>query len=764
MKRKGSAIATAIILGTVFFIAVSALLHYSSSEMRHIKAISAVKKAELLALSGIDWAESQLRVKRWYGTEFVPYKHNKGKHDSYGTQYLTPFGEDEGSVTIICEDVANKTPGYNMYGMQKIWFLHHINVYALGEYENQKCLVYGRYIISPEPILNSTSTEGAGFESPQYGAPGAVGVSAIKTIVNGKEVTNFVVKEIKVAEHDNVNINTVVAIVNPIDDPDRNIEVRPTTFGTVAEIKAKKGQTCRAGDNLLILSKSIDAGGTSVSMKTLKKMVRVTKIPPEIWKDLDIDLINDRFAISQYISGISDAYLQNFVAHASLEKSLKNIGDEKFDNKLSASEVLSKFPVNFTSTTRNRAENTFIAYMIKNFTAPGGTWDRKEKALDETFLKLDHERTEPPQEYLDWLDNLGLTQILNTKPRLNSKYFDPKMKNDEFMNLLHPHLNQPSSEFIANLSQLPDASRFVNIQEGDFSDESPSYIENENGIHIIDPDKGVKVDVQKITKKYTFVDPESNFAIEMTDLLSFIKKYYDDDGSLPPREETRTNEFIDWPLPAPAPEPPPPAPGGNWVWIDGKPGTPPGDPTYHHRGGTDENINPPTGGTGRYEPDMPDDLDGGSKDWEIEGSPYKDGKDGGEDSDKDSGERESVKICNCNKGNCGICNPSGEKEQFTINKNTKWDVTPGTPGKDPEQGKYVWEPSRNDPSDGSDGSPGNDGNADGGADSTDDATGGSGETDSTPGSGNYVPSDPGPSAPSTPSTPAPSYRSGSFGF
>ena len=60
-----------------------------------------------------------------------------------------------------------------------------------------------------------------------------------------------------------------------------------------------------------------------IIMKTLKKMVRVTKIPLEIWKDLDIEDRNDRFTLSQYINGISGDYLQNFVAHASLENALK---------------------------------------------------------------------------------------------------------------------------------------------------------------------------------------------------------------------------------------------------------------------------------------------------------------------------------------------------------------------------------------------------------------------------------------------------------
>ena len=60
MNKKGSVVAIAFILGMVFFIAVSALLQHSSGEMKHVKAISAVKKAELLSISGIDWAESEL--------------------------------------------------------------------------------------------------------------------------------------------------------------------------------------------------------------------------------------------------------------------------------------------------------------------------------------------------------------------------------------------------------------------------------------------------------------------------------------------------------------------------------------------------------------------------------------------------------------------------------------------------------------------------------------------------------------------------------
>ncbi len=726
MNRKGSAIAIAIILGTVFFIAVSALLQHSSGEMKHVKAISAVKKAELLAISGIDWAESQLRVNRWYGTDFVPYEQNKGKHDTCGIKELTPFGSNEGTVTVICEDVANKTPGHNMYGMQQIWFLHHINVYALGQFENQKCLVYGRYIISPEPILNSKSTDGAGFASPEHGVPGAIAVAAEMTKVNGEDVSDFVVKEIKVYESDSVDENKTLFILNPLGNSDSEIKVHPHTFGQVAEIKVNEGQTVHAGDTLLLLKKSIDTGGSEATMKTLKKMVRITKIPPEIWKDLDIYNRNDRFALSQYITGISDAFLQNFVAHSTLETSLKNMGSNKLESKLSSAEVLDKFPIKYSTTTRNRAENSFLAHMIKNFTAPGGTWERKEKALKSTYLKLDQNpNTQLPSELSSLLAKYNLSHLTNTKPRVNRSYFNPKMKNDEFMTLLSPHLNQPPEEFIKNLSELPDASRKITFEDGDFGE---SYVNNEdeNGIEIINPDEGFKVTVEKITKKYTFVDPESGFAIEMSDLMAFLKKYYDDEGSQSPREDVRVNEHIDWPLPAPAPEPPAAIPGGTWVWNEGTPGEPPGDPKYTHTGGSDVDIRPPTAGNGGYEPTIPGDLDGGRKDWEVPGIDGTEGKENKEESENKEEEPGSITLCNCNGDNCCICNPSETKENIKINKNTKWDVVPGTPGKPPTQGHYTWQPDPPAPEPGSEGSDGTPGGGSGG---------GSGNDGESPGSG-----------------------------
>lgn len=768
MKRKGSAIATALILGTVFFIAVSALLQHSSGEMKHVKAISAVKKAELLAMSGIDWAESELRKGRWYGSELKEYKNTIGEHRSFGKMRLSEdlnlIPDGEGEVTVICEDVANKTPGSNNYGMQKIWYLHHINVYALGEFENQKCLVYGRYIISPEPPLNSKLTDIYDTQENSE-QPGLISVSIPTTSSGNQDVTEYTIKELKAYEGKYVDVNTVLALIHPIGEPDKIIKVRPQDFGNVYEVKMQEGQNCSAGEKLLTLSKSINTSEGSASMKSLKKMVRVTKIPLDVWEGLDIENINDRFAISQYISGLSDSFLQNFVAHARLEESIKGLGVEKLDKKISSSDVLTKFPADFTSTTRNRAENTFLAYMIKNFTAPGENWEEKEKALKKTFLQLDQPKsTQPPKEYMDWLNELGYPEIIKTKPRVDPRYFDPKLKNDEFMTLLNPHLNQPPEQFIQTLSQLQDAARNIDIKEGEYESSENKYDEDENSIEIVDSNKGIKINVAKETKKYTFVDPESNFAIEMQDLMNFIQKYYSDDNCVSPREDVRINEFVDWPLPEPPGEPPAPLDGGNWVWQPGKPGVPPGDPTYDHSGGSDVDINPPTGGTGSYEPYYPGDPDGGKKDWDIPGSPYQDGGDNGNKPEKDEDEKEnsSIKNHSCSGGCCGICNGDNDKVKEVMNKNTTWTVTPGTPGKDPEQGRYIWVPKQESEDDGDDGDDGDEGDASGTSTSNDDESGGTSGSGGSSGSGTGSPggSSGGGSGASTPSR---SYRSGSFG-
>ncbi len=676
MSKRGSAVAIALIMGTVLFIVVNGLMQFSSGEIRHVRAISAEKKAELAALSGIDFAESELRKGRWYQPAFREYEKSVGEHPTFGIKELEPFGAREGTVTIVCQDIANKTPGQNMRGMQQLWFLHHIDVFSLGQYENAKCLMYGRFIVSPEPVLNGNSTDASAYESPEFGEPRSEALQVLAATVNGAEVTDFVVKKILVTKNQYVDINTSVAELSPADDPSRTIVLRPQTFGKVSEIRLTEGQPCRKGDAFAILSRKHLVGGGAGASKTLKKMVRITRIPLEIWKDLNIQDRNDRFTLSSYVGSLSDDYLINFVGHQPLEKAIAGLDPARLDKKMKAGEFFGKFPPTVESATRNRAENQFLAHMIQNFTVPGGTWDDKEKSLASTYLELDHPRnTKPPAELVDWLNELGLIKLLNTKPRMNSEYYDPKMKKGRFLELLQPKFNIDPQEFIQSLSQLEDASRYVNIEEGPYQNQPYSWKEDAASIEIVQPDKGVKVSVQKFPKDYTFVDPQTGFSIKMNDLFSFLEKYYNENDGQAPREDMRIREHIDWPLPKPAPPPPAPRPGGTWNWTPGQPGTPPGAPTWVQTGGSKRPVPATSGGLRDFEK-AGGPPDGGSKIYSIDGT---------------APTSDSFGDTRTTAGSPATDDTFATQQSPTIVVvDGNWTSTPGTPGVGPTEGRYEW--------------------------------------------------------------------------
>lgn len=676
MKRKGSAIMVAAILGSVFFIVVGGLLRFSSGEMRHVKAISAVRKAEMLALSGIDWAETELRQGRWYQKEFQPYEKAVGVHPTHGVKEIYPFGSDEGKVTIVCEDIANAVPGTNVRGMQRLWYLHHVNVYAMGEYEGQKALVYGRFIVSPEPALNSKSTDASEYESPAFGDARSESVKIRSAVAGGVEMNEFMVKKIKVSQNQTVNINTVLAILTPLEDPSAQVELRPRTNGRISNILMSESDVCSAGQFFAVLDRAVVTAGGVADPKTLKKIVRVTKIPPQVWDGLSIKNRNDRFALASYVSGLSDSFLINFVARTPLQEALDDLGDAKLNEKLSPSELLQKFPPHVNSTTRNRAENTFLTHMLQNFTVPGGNWASKERSLDSTYLELDHPHTDPPEDLRSWLAELGLTRLLNTKPRVNPRYYKPSMKRAEFVELLRPKFNVDPAQFVSSLSLLPDASRFIDIEEGPYGAMARNYPdESQDFFEIILPDKEVKVTVEKVAKDYVFVDPETNFSIQMDDLMSFLRKYYDDSNAVAPREDMRVTEHIDWPLPKPAGTPPAPRAGGTWSWIPGIPGTPPGDPTWNYRGGKKVEVPTPTGGNRSFEPQSPN-PDGGTEIYRIAGIPETSTSDSSSHGGADMSPESSIF--------------SDLQEPIELQIGGTWDSTPGTPGVDPTEGSYIW--------------------------------------------------------------------------
>lgn len=672
-SKKGSSIFLVLIILSMFFIMVMALLKYSRGEMRQVKQQVGHQSAEIIALSGIDYVEGRLRKNRWYQQ---PFSQDGSEGRPTGiVESVTPPG-GEGSLTIACQDVANKTPVSNIFGMQQLWLLHHVDVFSLAEYGGKKCLVYGRFIVSPEPALNSDSTDGIIYSDPAY-SPFEVRMEVPRPSTG--EEAEFILKNYNVYPGQEVDLNTVVAELDRADGSATGIPVYASSHGKIKSLSMSSGDSCKSGDELVAIEKN-PGHGSPANLKTLKKMVRITKIDLGRFPDFYISNLSDRYAVSSFVAQTSDAFLLNFVSHKKLEEQAEAIKNENLPEKLSDNELLELFPPEITNMTRERAENLFLAYLLQKFVPPGTNWEKKDEAQKKAYLKLDHVKTEPPQEMVDFLAKNGIQWTLNSKPRIDPRYYEPKMYKAEFLNLLSPQLNLPVSQFIEQLSWLPDATRAFEVQEneGGFG-EGSTIREDDNSIYIVKDDADpypIKLQIQKIKKSYSYVDPVNNFAIQMQDLVDFFRKYYSSENADFPKEEERYLANIDWPLPdEPGPAPSPPE-GYRSVWIPGTPGVPPGPPTWDYEGGEEVEIPYPTGSSRTYEPSGGD-PNGGEKTYPI--STDETGSDG--DGDFSDG--------------VAITEPeapfSTSHPPITYEDGGEWEGSPGTPGIPPTQGKWEFE-------------------------------------------------------------------------
>jgi hypothetical protein len=612
-RRRGSAIFMAIILGVVFFMVVSSLLHYLSGEKRQVKHVIGKKQAEVLALSGIDWADHELRKGRWYqdpwGTTITG-----GGRPSAGVKELAPFGPGMGKVTVVCEDVPCKQPVANIRNMQQLWLLHHINVFALGEYGDSRCLVYGRFIMSPEPALNDNSTDAVLYADQGTGNPRFAAVRFPSDSRGGR----FKVLSILVGVGDQVDINKVVATLEPVGGAaGAVVELRPPTHGRMRIITGKVGQTYSGREVFAVLTKGSAAGGGGDESRTLKRMVRLTRVDDDPWGKMNIQSFRDRYALAARMKTLSDLYLMNFSARQDLMKAVNEHRGGGLPETFTPEEFLQKFPPNVTNPTRDRAENDFLAQVLRRFSvAPVKDWG---EALKSTMLELDHPRMDVPPELRNKLQTLGLLGLRDTLPRREPRYFGPRIPLDEFLDLLKPEFNRNPDDFIRTLSELPDASRWIEVVEDpSLRNAAATTRETREGIEVVRPDAETRVTVQKITKPYQFVDQKAGFKVPMQHLLEFVRKVYSDDNAVQPKEEVRNIDFLDWPLPDQPGEPPPPKGEGEWVWVPGTPGVPPGPPRWSHTGGRELLVPFPSGGRRDFEPGGGP-PDGGNRIYGIDG-------------------------------------------------------------------------------------------------------------------------------------------------
>jgi len=544
LKRRRGSIMLVIVILSVFFIFALGVLFRSSGERKHVKQMHKHQSAEKVAMSGINWAEGQLLKERWYANTFKKGKINKG-NISFGKKALD-FPNNGGSVTVVCQDVANRIPLWDIdgdfrkygglegtvndvsianLGMKELWLLHHIDVYSLANYDGKQCLIYGRFIMSPEPALNGNSTDGIKYSNKNMN-PYRLSMIAPEKTNTGYEVKKYTVKKL-VRTRQAVNANTV--LVELTADNGEIIKLSPPCTGKATNLIS--GSDCTPGTTICIIDKQPRSrrGKTAIT-QTLKKMVRITKIDLGLFPNFDINNLAHRGAISTYIEQLSDIYMKNYVAHNILQNKITKLSISSIPENMSASELLNTFPPHVQTMTRDRTKNEFLAAYISNFVAPGCPLERADLVKKQAYLKLAHEPTQPPRKLVADLQKLGRLDALNSRPRADRRLYKPRLRRDEFKSLLADNTTIRTSEYAKRLTGLDDAARNINIVENLDS----------NGVVT-----STNVSVQKIRKEYSFVDPVNVYTVGMNDLVAFAEKYFSTQNSDFPKEEYRTLDHIE---------------------------------------------------------------------------------------------------------------------------------------------------------------------------------------------------------------------------
>lgn len=558
MGKRGIAIPTALVLISVLLIFLVSMMNFSSQEMTHVKAFYEKKRAEYLAYSGLNWAEIQLNKKRWWVSDgFDPSK--KVARPTGAAIVQEFFGAGNGKTYIIAEEFESANPS-PIKGYTKVQRLDHIRVFSIGEYNGQKVLVYGKYIMSPEPFLNSDSTEGA---DTQTSAPTGEGIAVIEGpqpwSQDGPVPTYMIIKEIRAAVGDKVDPNSILAVAGAHPDDPVQItmtwDIKAPAFGTLTKVNFTVGQQITAQD---IFGECTDELMTSTkSNKTLKKMVRVTKIMDRAITDLDLtDFDIRRQKLDQYIKQLSDEYITNYAKNlphiADLENSFSSsplgstVKKEEVIQRLSAVPDSSNLPI-------ETAGNKFLETMIEKWVMPGLLAPQRQEfpGMSEYHLAIGKSRPRP--EIIEVLAHFGRLGDIETRPqRFPELYKLPSTKAYKgVMNLSDS--DKPTADFVHNATYLQDAAKKImiifnkgtpwedevyqeKVANGEINAGDYWFWNSKNGWYT-KPD----ITITPVEIPYNFVNkcPDNPFTMEVSYVLNYLRKHYDEGMAIPPNGTIR---------------------------------------------------------------------------------------------------------------------------------------------------------------------------------------------------------------------------------
>lgn len=556
--KRGIAIPTALVLISVMLIFLMSMLNFSSSELHNIKRFYESKRAEYLAYSGLNWAESQLMKKRWWVDQGFDVN-NKIPRPTGGTAVHEFFGSGNGKTFIIAEEFASANPT-PVKGYDKIQRLDHIRVFSIGEYKGARVLVYGKFIMSPEPFLNSDSTEGA---DTQTSAPGADNTAIIEIPVpwsqDGKVPTTLIVAQVNKNVGDKVDPNTIIATIkgHPSDPVQITMtwDIKAPAYGTLTKLNLVNGQTVFAKD---IVGECSDELMTTVrSNKTLKKMVRVTKINDRAITDLDLtDFDVRRNKIDKFIKELSERYVLNYAKNqphvSNIEKSFENSPPKSTMSVNDVVKRLDSVPAS-SGLSVQVAGNKFLDDMIEKWVMPGLSAKQRADFPEKSEYHLAIGKSKPRTEIIEVLSHFGRLGDIVTRPQKNPELYKipSSQRYKDIMNLSDQQ--KSTSDFIHDATFLGDGAKKIKIvfnkgtpwDDGYFQQLVASgvinaadywYWPSKNGWYT-KPD----ITITPVEIPYNFVNkaPDNPFTMEVSYVLNYLRKHYDEGLAVPPGSKIR---------------------------------------------------------------------------------------------------------------------------------------------------------------------------------------------------------------------------------
>jgi hypothetical protein len=481
-RPKGIAMPVALMAGILFVLAVGNLTLISNQELRVIRKISYLKRAEMEAYSGIQIVQDRLHKNRWYqptGDQFSNPDPRVVWKNFHRETIATDDGE--GEVEVFVDEFPSKAR-LTVHQGNKTYdpcTLSHIKVLCLGKAGKEKTLYYGKFVVSPEPMMNSNSTDGVNKEPK---------VEEWTQLVNYEEDFPIRIQKIHARQGDQVSpsqrivdfMSDSAAHLIPLD----NLSPRQ---GIIKQIFVTEGQVVRKGQRVATVV--LDTLPEPMNA-TVKRMVRIFRVPLELHSGLDLGLFADRNKIYQSIKGLSELYVSNYSAVAAAKEPIakafeQDDGVRKIDSTKDVFQRLKIGNIHWNNQLSLADKKTVLLSMLKEYCPPEITsTEEREKfrkaarySLDPTkkWNELKPQPLNPDVENIvkglehgrNYLDKVPLAQVLqgkglNAYQIAGTEEYTSLMDQYYGRNPLVPKLSE-TQNFIQQFSRLPDARLEVSV-------------------------------------------------------------------------------------------------------------------------------------------------------------------------------------------------------------------------------------------------------------------------------------------------------------